>query len=81
LSIVKPQKNETAQIPFAWIMDERLSLVELGVLVKATAFNNITALSADFYATNGTKFSDPQAVLESALIQLERYGYLEPGTF
>ena len=81
MSIVKPQKSGTSEIPHEWILDERLSAFELGILVKATCFNNVTALAADFYLTNQTRFENPQLVLETALIQLERFGYLEPGTF
>ena len=81
MSLVKPQKSGTSEIPHEWILDERLSTLELGILVKATVFNNIGALAADFYLANQTKYSDPKIVLDSALIQLERFGYLEPGQF
>jgi hypothetical protein len=81
LSIVKPQKSGVSEIPHEWILDERLSALELGILIKATIFNNVAALAADFYLSNQTRYNDPKAVLESALIQLERFGYLEPGQF
>ena len=81
MSIVKPQKSGNSEIPHEWILDERLTAFELGILVKATVFNNVAALAADFYLANQTRFNNPQAVLEAALIQLERLGYLEPGQF
>lgn len=81
MSLVKPQKTGTSEIPHEWILDERLSAFELGILVKATVFNNAQALAADFYLTHQTRFNNPQLVLETALIQLERLGYLEPGSF
>lgn len=81
MSIIKPQKNGSSEIPHEWILDERLSALELGILVKATVFNNITALAADFYIANQTRYADPKKVLDTALIQLERAGYLEPGQF
>ena len=81
MSIIKPQKSGMSEIPHEWILDERLSALELGILVKATVFNNVAALAADFYLTNQTRHANPQAVLEAALVQLERFGYLEAGQF
>jgi hypothetical protein len=70
-----------SEIPHEWILDERLSALELGILIKATVFNNVGALAADFYVSNQTRYANPQHVLETALVQLERLGYLEPGQF
>jgi hypothetical protein len=81
MSIIKPQKSGVSEIPHEWILDERLSSLELAILVKATVFNNVAALAADFYVANQTRFENPQHVLQTALVQLERLGYLEPGQF
>jgi hypothetical protein len=81
MSIIKPQKSGVSEIPHEWILDERLSSLELAILVKGTVFNNVAALAADFYVSNQTRYENPQHVLETALIQLERFGYLEPGQF
>ena len=81
MSIVKPQKSGISEIPHEWILDERLSALELGILIKATVFNNVGALAADYYVSNQTRYGNPQHVLETALVQLERFGYLEPGQF
>ena len=58
MSIVKPQKSGTSEIPHEWILDERLSAFELGILVKATVFNNVDALAADFYLTHNPKINN-----------------------
>lgn len=80
MAIVNSAKTGFSQIPHTWLTDDRLSLLELGLLVKATIFNSLEQLTADFWATQATRYAKPAEQLEVALINLERYGYLEAGS-
>lgn len=81
MPIVRKAKTGSVEIPNEWILDERMTPFELGLLCKCMVFNTLDAVRADFLATYSANYANPEDAFTSAMIRLARMGYLEEGLF
>jgi hypothetical protein len=81
MSIVRQAKTGSIEVPNEWVLDERMTPFELGLLCKCLVFNTLDAVRADFLATYSAHYPNPEAAFTSAMIRLSRMGYLEDGLY
>jgi hypothetical protein len=81
MSIVRKAKTGSIELPNEWVLDERMTPFELGLLCKCLVFNTLDAVRADFLTTYAANYKNPEEAFTSAMIRLARMGYLEEGLY